>query len=231
MVLETDESFAVGSATVIQQFKSQRPFFLAELAGLEHFCPLGSPQMVLNHIFVVLSVNNGSLIHHNFCCVPFTKRFLVLWNCRNHIVERSGLPVIVLTQFGIGMVGIIQHLVFGRGNIDRFGFYVAVFIGCSYFLCQIEDTRVTSFGDFPLQHQFKVFELVVENNIATVTVLGFTASRTVELDSTVFDGPFSGYSILAVSAPAGKVLTVEQYDVTVFIRFKLRQVHLRFVNY
>lgn len=128
MILETDESFALFSAAVVQQFEGKRPFFLAEFAGLKHFCPFWSPQVIFQYIFSILSVYYSTFIYHNFSLVPFTERFCVLWNCRNHIIQRSRLSVIVFSQFCIRMVGIIQYLILRSRDIDRLYDFISILI-------------------------------------------------------------------------------------------------------
>ncbi len=87
MILEADETFAVLATAVVEQFECKGPCGFAEFAVLEHFCPLGSPQMVFNHIGVVLRVNHSAFVNKDFCLVPFAERLLVLRFCRNHVVE------------------------------------------------------------------------------------------------------------------------------------------------
>ncbi|MPN56400.1 hypothetical protein SDC9_204088 [bioreactor metagenome] len=71
---------------------------------------------------------------------------------------------------------------------------------------------------------------MVENKISAITLLCFTASRAVEFNSTILDNPFSGDYVFTVSTPAGKIFTVENHDITIFISLKLRQVNLWPVN-
>ena len=65
---------------------------------------------------------------HNLCLVPFAERFGVLRNSRYHVVQGSSLTVVVLTQFGIRMIGVIKHLELGRRDIDGFQHFVAVLV-------------------------------------------------------------------------------------------------------
>ena len=114
-------------------------------AFFQHFGPLGSPQMIFQNIFPVLSMNDSTFIYHNLGRIPFTKRLGILRYSRNHIVKRSRLAVVVLSQFSIRMIGIVQHLIFRSGNINRLQHFVTVFVGRSHLLSQIKDTGVTAF--------------------------------------------------------------------------------------
>ena len=160
MVLQADVTLVVLAAAVVQQFESQRPCRLAELAGLQHLCPFRSPQVIFQYVLVILSVYHSAFVHHDFSLVPFAERFCVLWNSGNHVIQRSRLAVVVLAQLGIRVIRIVQHLVFGSRDVDRLYYCVAVFVLRRYFLCQVEDTRVTAFGNLPFQFQFEVLELV-----------------------------------------------------------------------
>lgn len=44
-----------------------------------------------------------------------------------------------------------------------------------YLLAEVEDTRVAAFGNFPLHFELEVLELVREDQVAAVAVLGSTA--------------------------------------------------------
>ena len=111
MILESDVAFMVLTAAVVQEFEGERPFLLAELAGLEHVGPLLCPQMVLNYVNIILSVNDSALVNHDLALVPFAVRFLVLRFCRNHVIEGSRLSVAVYTEFRIRMVCIVKNLI------------------------------------------------------------------------------------------------------------------------
>ena len=45
VILHSDKSFVVFATAIIQQFESQRPFVLAEFAGLQKVSPLFGPQV------------------------------------------------------------------------------------------------------------------------------------------------------------------------------------------
>ena len=53
VVLEADIAFVILTAAVVEELECEGPFFLAELAVLEQFCPLRSPEVVFNHILTV----------------------------------------------------------------------------------------------------------------------------------------------------------------------------------
>ena len=54
VVLESDIAFVVFTAAVVEELIGERPVGFAEFAVLEHFCPLGSPEVVFNYIFTIL---------------------------------------------------------------------------------------------------------------------------------------------------------------------------------
>ena len=59
----------------------------AELAVVKHFLPFGSPQVVFQHLLVVLIMNDSTLEDHNLGLVPLTERLSVLRIGGNHIIE------------------------------------------------------------------------------------------------------------------------------------------------
>ena len=89
MILESDVPFVVFATAVVQKFEGKRPFLLAELACLEHICPLRSPQMVLYDILTVLAVNYSTLVDHDLAVVPLAVRLRVLRLGRNHVIQGS----------------------------------------------------------------------------------------------------------------------------------------------
>ena len=130
VILQTNETFVIFATAIIQQFKCQRPFIFAELTCLQHISPLFCPQMIFKYVFIVLSMNHCTFINHNLSLVPFAKRLRVLRNCRNHVIQRSRLTIVVFTQFSIRMIGIIQDLIFRCGKeIPPAKYYVDVEMG------------------------------------------------------------------------------------------------------
>ena len=89
MILDTDVTLVLGSAAIVQEFESDRPGLCAELAVLEHFCPLRSPEVILENVRIILSVNHCALVNHDSCLVPLTEWLLGLRLRRNHIIEGS----------------------------------------------------------------------------------------------------------------------------------------------
>lgn len=90
-------------------------------------------------------------------------------------------------------------------------------------------------GDLIFTHKFKNFELEVlelvrEDQVAAVAVLGFTAARTVEFDRTVVDRPFRGHVVFAVAAPAVERLAVEDHVVAVLVLRETCEVYRRIVD-
>ena len=98
MVLKADVAFVVLTAAVVQQLKRQGPLLGAELAVLQHLGPLGSPQVVLHDVLVVLAVYDRAFVNHDLGLVPLAEGILVLRNGGDHVVERRRLAVAVDTQ-------------------------------------------------------------------------------------------------------------------------------------
>ena len=213
MILEADVTFVVLAAAIEQQFVGLRPFVLTELAVVEHFFPLRRPQVVFYDGLAVQVVGHGAFVDHDLTGVPFAERFGVLRFGRNHVVQRSRLAVAVHTQFGVGVVFVVEHLIFGSRNENRL---------VGNFLSQIEHAAVGAFVDFPFEFQFEILELLVENNVAAVLGTGFAHARSVDLDGAVFDGPCRGHVGTVVSAPSVERFAVEEHDP--FVRFGCRVV-------
>ena len=169
-------------------------------------------------------MNNRTFVDHNLSLVPFAIRMLVLRNSRYHVIQRSGLAVVVLSQFRVGVIGIIQHLIFRSGNVNRLEHLIPVFILRCHFLSQIQDTGISALRDFPFQKQFKVLELMSENQIAAIAVLRFTAARAIELDASVFDNPTGRHLVFSIATPSVECLSVKNGNVSVFIDRKLQTV-------
>ena len=224
MVLQSDEPFVVVSPAVVEQAESQRPLLFTEFALLEHFRPLRSPQVIFEHVLPVLPVYDRTLIYHDFCLVPFTERLGILRHSRNHVIQRSRLAVVVLAQLGIRMVGIVQYLVLRSGNVDGLHDFLAVLAGAGHFLGQVKNARVPPLGNLPFKFQLEILELVGEDKVAAVGILGFTPSGAVELDATVLNGPFSRDTVLAVTPPSIKSLPVENGDIPIRIHRKIQRV-------
>ena len=89
VVLQADVAFVVLAAAVDQQVVGFGPFFLAELALVEHLFPLRGPQVILEYLLAVLVVYDGSVVHHDLGRVPLSERLGVLRLGRNHIVQRG----------------------------------------------------------------------------------------------------------------------------------------------
>jgi len=124
------------------------------------------------------------------------------------------------------MIVIVQYLIFGSGDIDRFEYIVTILVLGSHFLSQIEDTGVTALGNLPFHFQFEVLEFVSEDQISAVTVLRFTAAGTVELDTAVLDSPLGRHSVLTVTTPSVECFSVKDGDVTIRIYRQLQAVRL-----
>ena len=101
-------------------------------------------------------MNYSTFVNKDFSLVPFAVRLLVLGLCGNHIVERSRLTVAVNTEFCIGVVGIVKHLIFGSRDINRLELLAAVLFCNFHFLSQIEDTGVAAFVNLPFQFELEV---------------------------------------------------------------------------
>ena len=82
---------------------------LLELAGVQHLLPLGSPQVVLQYLLVVLVVDDRTLEDNYLHLVPFTEGLGVLGLCRHHVVEGSRLAIAVGAQLCIHVVSVVQH--------------------------------------------------------------------------------------------------------------------------
>jgi hypothetical protein len=132
-------------------------------------------------------------------------------------------------QFGVGVILVIQYLIFGAGNIDRLQFHLAVLLGLDL-LGQVEDTRIAALGDLPLQFEFEILELVREDQVAAVGLLRFAAARAVEFDRTVVDRPLGRNVVLAVTAPAVERLAVEDHVVAVLVLREAGEVYCRIVD-
>ena len=209
MILESDETFLVFTTAIQQEFVSQRPFIFAKLAVIQHFLPCRSPQVIFNTRTVAVQiVNHCSFVNHDFTLVPFADRLSVLRFSRNHVVERSRLAVAILTQLSIGVIFVIQHLVFGSRNVRRLSFY---------FLNHIQYTRVRTLANFPFKFKFVVFELVCENQIATVSSTSFTCARAFDMDGTIVDFPSTRNFSLVVTTPTVESLSIEKRNPTVVV--------------
>ena len=127
------------------------------------------------------------------------------------------------------MVLVVEYLVLGAGDVDGLHPLFAV-LGRGYLLAEVEDTRVAAFGNFPLHFELEVLELVREDQVAAVAVLGFTAARTVEFDRAVVDRPFRGHVVFAVAAPAVERLAVEDHVVAVLVLREAGEVYCRIVD-
>ena len=218
------------AAAIVEQFECERPLLRRELAVFEHLRPLGRPEVVLHDVLTVLAVNDRTLVNHDLRLVPLAEGLGVLRHGGDHVVERRRLAVAVHAQFGVGVILVIQYLIFGAGNIDRLQFHLAVLLGLDL-LGQVEDTRIAALGDLPLQFEFEILELVREDQVAAVGLLRFAAARAVEFDRTVVDRPLGRNVVLAVTAPAVERLAVEDHVVTLLVDRKRRQVDLRLVDY
>lgn len=216
MILQTDVTFVFFAATVIQQFESQRQFILAELAVLKHLRPLGSPEVVFKDILAVLSVNDSSFIDHDLGFVPLIERFLILWFGGDQVVKRCRLTIAIDSQLCIGVIGIVKYLIFKSGEVDRLRIDLAILFALNL-LCQVEDTGVAPFGNFPFQIQFEVLELMCKNQITTVVALSFTVTCAVELNCAMVDRPFSRDGLFAVAAPSVEGFTVKDNVIAIFV--------------
>ncbi len=108
---------------------------LLELAGVQHLLPLGSPQVVLQYLLVVLVVDDRTLEDNYLHLVPFTEGLGVLGLCRHHVVEGSRLAIAVGAQLCIHVVSVVQHLILRAALPD--GEVIA--LGVFGLLGQIED--------------------------------------------------------------------------------------------
>ena len=111
VILQANEALMVLTTAVRQQLICQRPFLFAELALLEQLIPLRSPQVILNHLLIVLVVSYCTLVAKDLHLVPLALRFSVLRLRRDHIIQRGRLTDTRLsTQLSVGVILVIQHL-------------------------------------------------------------------------------------------------------------------------
>ena len=185
--------------------------------------------MVLHDVLVVLAVYDRAFVNHDLGLVPLAEGILVLRNGGNHVVERRRLAVAVDTQLGIGMVGVVEHLILGARDVDRLVLGLAVLLGRNL-LGQVEDARVAALRNLPLHLQFEVLELLGEDQVAALAGLGLAAARAVELDGAVLHRPARRSLVLAVAAPAVERLAVENHIVAVLVLRERGEVHLRVVD-
>ena len=114
MILHTDETFAISAAAVVEQVEGYGPCFLAELAVLQEFGPFGRPQLVLQHLHAILEMGYGAVLHTDTDFVPLSCGLGILGLSGNHVVERTGLTVVVLAELGIGVTLVVEHLTLAR---------------------------------------------------------------------------------------------------------------------
>ena len=112
MVLQTDEALVLGTATVIEEVEGGGPSLLAELAILQDSSPFGRPQVIAEHLDAVLGMLHMTVLDTYANLIPLPSGLGVLGLGRYHIIERAGLTVVVLPEFGIGMTFVIEHLTF-----------------------------------------------------------------------------------------------------------------------
>ena len=95
--------------------------------------------MIFHYIFTVLTMDYSTFVNHNLTFVPFTERLLILRNSWNHVVQRSRLTVVVLTQLSIWVVSVVEQLIFRTRDVNRFIVSLAILFSC-HFLSQVEAT-------------------------------------------------------------------------------------------
>ena len=110
MILHPDEAFAFGTAAVVEEVEGGGPGLLAELAVLQESCPCGRPEVVAEHLDIVLEVLYVAVFHAHAYLIPLSCRFGVLRFGGNHIVERAGHAVTVLSELGVGVAFVVEHL-------------------------------------------------------------------------------------------------------------------------
>ena len=114
MILETEITLMILATAIVEKLECERPLLLGELRSLEHLGPLVCPQMILDNIGIILSVNNSTLVNHDLRLVPLTESIGVLRLRRNHVVEGCRLAVAVNPEKSIRMIRIVKHLILRR---------------------------------------------------------------------------------------------------------------------
>src|SRR5262249_42778668 len=120
--------------------------------------------------------------------------------CRDQVVKRSGGAIARDPRFGVGMIYVIQNLIFktdggfaGRGQV---------------FGNQVLDAAVAALRQFPFNREFKVVELINGDQIAARPAQ-FTFSRHF-FNAAVFDYPAFGDFVTVKTTPTVKCFTVEE---------------------
>ena len=85
------------------------------------------------------------------------------------------------------MVGVVKHLIFRRGDVDRLVALCPVLLLCRDFLSKVEDTRVSALGHLPFELKLEVTELVGEDHVSTLAGLAFTGTCAGEFEASVLD--------------------------------------------
>jgi hypothetical protein len=159
-------------------------------------------------VFFQMDVNNGTFVYQNSSRSPFARGFCVLRNGRNKIIQRSRLTIAVFAQLCIGVSLVIQNLIFESRLPNGFS---------GNLLRKIENAAVGARRHFPFKAQFKILEFAVVNNIASILGTGFSATRSLNFNGTVFNCPSFRNILAIITAPSVKIFSVEKHNPVPFI--------------
>jgi hypothetical protein len=226
MVLESDVATVLLTLNNHHIVSSREVATLAELAAIEHFLPLRSPEVILQNLFAILVVPYRTLEDTNLHGVPLAIRLRILRNSRNHVVERRSLAVAVLTLVSILVVGIVEHLVLRARLPDG----EVVTILTLSLLGQVEDTGITTLADLILALESEVLELVSEEKVATALYLSLASTATHQVDAAVNTLPTCGNSVLTIATPTVETGAIVKNIISLCINLQLRKVILLVVN-
>ncbi len=178
MVLETD---VAGGVTPVMRVTG-------ELARLDFRRPVGTPELVLDHLHAVQPVLDVFPLHHESHLVPLARRLHDAGRRGIHVVGRTRRRE---TRFAVHVPRVIQHLHFGRVPVDRVVVLAA----------PVKEPAVPSVCDIPFERQLEIPKLLPRDDVAGGVDPGQRA---------VHDLPAGRRRVLLVAPPPGGGLTVEQ---------------------
>ena len=217
MILQANEALVVGASAVIEEVKGHGPCLLAELAVLKEGSPLGCPKVVAEDFDAVLEMLYMTVLHAYANLIPLSCGLGVLRLGRNHVIKGTSLTVVVLSEFGIGMAFVVEHLTLRGRDVDRFE---ASTLGIGDFLREVEDAGVTALGYLPFHLELKVgAELMGEDDVAALA-LGLAVKE----DGTVLHLPFRRHIALAIATPTSKGFAIEDSNETFLIDWEFMTV-------
>src|SRR5262249_52742948 len=155
----------------------------------------------LDHLDAIQPVLDMIAFDDDSCLVEFADGIELLgFACRDQVVKRSGGAIARDPRFGVGMIYVIQNLIFktdggSAGRRHVFG-------------NQVLDAAVAALRQFPFDREFKVVELIDGDQVAARSA-PFAFGRHF-FDAAVFDRPAFWRLVAVKPAPAVKRFAIKQ---------------------